>query len=164
MKISNEDERNLYRLLDGELPPDSAAALRARVEAEPDLRQHFARLEAMRVPFLQMRGSSIPGSGPVANAGFTAKVLAATRRLPDRQALERADIGEGIARFCRRLLLAAAIIVGLGALWHSGILDGGILHGGRAGTLEAAPEEIQKELQRLDALIESGAIGERKGK
>jgi hypothetical protein len=111
-----------------------------------------------------MSGSSMSGSGPVADAGFTAKVLAATRRLPDRQALERADIGEGIARFCRRLLVAAAIVVGLGFLWHSGILDGGILHGGRAGTLEAAPEEIQEELQRLDALIESGAIGERKGK
>lgn len=155
MKISNHDERNLQRLIDGELPPAEAAALRARVEGEPTLRAAFAAMSELHSRFASVARSGITG----APGGFTAKVVAAARRLPDRRELEAHDVGESIVRVCRRLLLAAAIVCGLGAVCYSGLWRGGGDH-----RVEAAPDEVQKEMQRLDALIESGAIGERKAK
>lgn len=155
MNISTHDQRNLQRLIDGELPPAEAVALRARVDAEPALRAAFAAMDEQRSRFAEVARVGIA----TAPGGFTASVVAAARRLPDRRELEAQDVGEGIVRVCRRLLLAAAIVGALGAFWYSGLWRAGGDH-----RVEAAPDEVQKEMQRLDALIESGAVGERKTK
>ncbi len=53
-----------------------------------------------------------------------------------------------LARRNRRLLLAAALLAGLGCAWHAGLFERE-----RAATLEAAPDEVQREMERLDARI-----------
>ena len=54
----------------------------------------------------------------------------------------------GAVRLCSRVLLAAALVLGVGLAWHAGLLDGG-----RSGALEAAPGTIEQEMERLDQLI-----------
>lgn len=89
-----------------------------------------------------------------APAGFTASVLGAARRLPDRRELQELEVGGSIVRVCRQILIAAAVVVGLGALWHLGLFRGG--HDSR---LEAGPNEVQKEMERLDSLIDADEAG-----
>lgn len=153
MKISQHDEQNLHRLLDDALSPAEAAALRLRLEAEPALRRHYEAAQRLRAGFAAVRAT-----GAVAPVGFTAGVLAGVRRLPSRQELEEREVGDSIVRLCRRLLVAAALVFGLGFAWRCGLLDGS-----RSNTLEAAPDKVQRETQReldrLDALIQSGALG-----
>jgi anti-sigma factor RsiW len=159
MKISHHDELELHRFLDGELDAAASAAFRARCEAEPALRQRLVEERAMRAAFAAARG--VP-TGP--STGFTASVIAAVRQLPARREIEEREAGEAVVRLCRRLLVAALIVFGLGAAWHGGLLDSD-----RGNLLEAAPDEIRTEMERLDALIESGALdagkaGERRPK
>lgn len=164
MQIPKNDVRLLHRFLDGELAGDEAAACRARLEREPLLRQGLQELQD------RARGFAIARTtGVVAPAGFTAGVLAAVRRLPDREALRAAEVGPDLVVLCRRLLLAAAILFGIGLLWQSGLFVGR-----STDTLQATPSVIDREMQRLDAIIQSGigepgsgatgARGERQGK
>ena len=74
------------------------------------------------------------------------------RQLPARDRLEQQEVGDRVVRLCRRLLLAAAVLFGLGLVWHSGLLDT------RSDQLEAAPDEIHQEMERLDALIRAQAV------
>lgn len=154
MKFSTADERILQRFLDGELAPEEAAAYAARLAAEPDLQRHFAAKKAMR-SVLVSAGRVV---GPAPTAGFTAGVLAATRRLPSRHEMEQSEVSAGLVRFCQRLVIAAAVLLCLGLLWHSGLFD-------RSGSdrLQAAPEdiEVEREMQRLDALINAGVLERR---
>jgi anti-sigma factor RsiW len=142
MNQSHDDTRNLHRFLDGELDATAAAALRTRLAAEPDLRRQLAAEQAMRGGFATVRAAAVTPP-----AGFTAEVLAAVRRLPARDQIEQQDTAERVVRLCRRLLLAAAVLFGLGLVWHSGLLDA------HSDKLEAAPDEIRSEMQRLDAMI-----------
>ncbi len=162
MKISHDDEGNLQRLLDGELSPEAAVALRARIAAEPALTARFRALEGLRSCFAGDRSASEHGHGTPLSAGFTAGVLAAARRLPSRIEMDEQEVGDGVVVFCRRLFLAAAVVIGFGLVWRSGVI--GHVFEVSHGALEAESSEMDQEIQRLDALIQSGAIGERSPK
>ncbi|MBL8748202.1 MAG: hypothetical protein JNK78_03515 [Planctomycetes bacterium] len=162
MKISHDDEGNLHRLLDGELLPEAAVALRARIAAEPALAARFRALEGLRSCFAGDRFAGERGSGAPLSAGFTAGVLAAARRLPSRHEMDEQEVGDGVIVVCRRLLLAAAVVVAFGLVWRSGVI--GRVFEVSHGALEAESSEMEQEIQRLDALIQSGAIGERSPK
>ena len=155
MNISHDDRQNLDRLLDGELPPERAAALRARLAAEPALRTAFEERQRLRGAF----ASAASTRGFAAPAGFTASVLAATRGLPARREIEEREVADHIVRVCRRVLIAAAVVVGLGIVWQSGLWRRD--HDSR---LQAAPNEVEQEMNRLDALIGADEAGGTKPK
>jgi len=149
MNLSTRDLRLLHRFLDGAMVGDEVLAFRARVEAEPHLRQELQSLQQQQRAFQDARQPVM-----VAPAGFTAGVLAAVRRLPNRTELQESGLTEGMARFCRRLLIAAALLFGLGAAWHVGVFGDD-----RADTLQAAPGDVKREMDRLDALIQAAGSG-----
>lgn len=147
--MSSHDERQLQRYLDGALDPAAAAAFAARLQGDAALRQRHDEAVAMRSLF-----TAAAATPRRPRADFTAGVLAAARQLPTRQQLQQADeVGAAMA-FCRRLLFAAALLGALGLLWRSGLATIG--HG--ADTLQAAPDDVRQEIDRLDALLRSGSL------
>jgi anti-sigma factor RsiW len=147
MSLSNRDELQLQRYLDGELPPDDAAAFTARLTAEPALRRRHDDARALRAGFAAARSD-----GRRAPAGFTANVLAAARRLPTREEMQQLDVAAGGASLCRRILLAAAVLFALGLLWRSGLVTES-----SPDTLQATPADVQREIERLDELVKTDA-------
>src|SRR5262245_63790693 len=159
MRLTHADELLLHRFLDGEMDSAQAVAFEARLAAEPRLRLRLEDERALRAGF-----AAAHAGGPAPRAGFTAGVLAAARCLPSRQQLKRDEVVAEFVRACRRVLVAAAVLFGISLAWHAGLMNGR-----RSDTLQAAPSwEVEKEMKRLDALIESGALkvpdAERKGK
>jgi anti-sigma factor RsiW len=159
MKLTHADELLLHRFLDGEMDSAQAVAFEARLAAEPRLRRRLEDETNLRAGF-----AAAHAGGPAPRAGFTAGVLAAARCLPSRQQLKRDEVVVEFVRTCRRVLIAAAVLFGISLAWYAGLMDSR-----RSATLEAVPRwEIEKEMKRLDALIESGALGappaERRGK
>jgi anti-sigma factor RsiW len=148
MKLSHQDELLLQRHLDGELDPAAVAAFRARLAAEPELARAHEDARSLRTGFLAGREFAMRPP-----ASFTAGVLAAARQLPGREQLQRMDLAASAIRICRRLLLAAMIVAGIGLLWQSGLA-----RLGSSGTLQAAPSEMKRVIDELDALLNSGAI------
>ena len=147
MSFSREDQE-LQRYIDGELPAEDAAAFAARMLQDAGLRERVEAAEALRGGFAAADGCAAVG----APAGLTANVLAEVRRLPSRDQLRQIDVAAGAVQLCRRLLLAAAVLLGVGFAVYVGLFDG---QGSR--TLEAAPEqEIERQMERLDALILGG--------
>ena len=123
MSFSN-DAQQLQRYVAGELSEAEAAAFAARMLADNELRQRVEAMEQVRMGFASARDHA---TGPVAaSAGFTASVMSEVRRLPSREQMKQMDLSEGAVRLCRRLLLAAAILVGFGlsgnscAYFHNG--------------------------------------------
>jgi anti-sigma factor RsiW len=149
MSLSAADELLVQRHVDGELAPEAAAAFAARLVVESALRQRVEALQALRAGFLAGRDT-----GPRPRADFAGKVMAAVRQLPSRQQLEQATAVGGAMMFCRRLLLAAVLLGGVGLAWGTGLFDGGT-----SAELHATPDEVQRELDRLDALLQNGADG-----
>jgi hypothetical protein len=152
MTLPRHDRMLLQRHLDGELEGPANAAFAARVAAEPELAQAAAVERELR--------AGLAAAGRVRtmrpSPSFTANVLAAARRLPSRQLLEQQDVAAGAISLCRRLLLAAAILAGLGLVWHSGLV-----RGAQPESLQATPGDIVREIERLDALP---AVEVRRGK
>lgn len=154
MTMSAED-RMLQRYLDGELPAVEAGEFARRLMAEPALRERLREAEGLRAGFVAGRGAT-----RAAPADFTSRVLSQARRLPSRHDLQQADLTMAAVRLCRRLLFAAAICAAAGLAWHAGLFDRGA-----RDTLQAAPDEVQRELQRLDAVLLGGENAEpRRGK
>lgn len=154
MTMSGED-RLLQRYLDGELPAAEASDFARRLMSEPGLRERLREAEGLRAGFVAGRGAVV-----AAPADFTSRLLAQVRRLPSRHELQQADLAGAAVRLCRRLLFVAAACAAIGLAWHAGLFD----RGGRE-TLQAAPDEIQRELQRLDAILLGGGHAEpRRGK
>lgn len=145
MSLSHRDELQLQRYLDGELPPDDAAAFTARLAAEPAVRRRHDEARALRAGFAAARSE-----GRRAPAGFTAGVLAAARHLPAREEMQQLDVAAGGASFCRRMLLAAAVLGALGFLWRSGLVTDR-----SSDTLQATPADVQREIDRLDDLLKA---------
>jgi hypothetical protein len=147
--ISNHDLRLLYRSLDGALPPAEDHLLQQRLVREPALSVALERLRVERQGFAAAAGQRL--SGP--SAGFAAKVLAAVRQLPARDALQAERMAGVLVQTCRRLLVAAAVLLALGLAWQVGVF-------GPRGpqTLEAAPADLQRTMDRLDAMIREGAL------
>jgi anti-sigma factor RsiW len=152
--MSSHDERQLQRYLDGALDPAAAAAFAARLQGDDALRQRHDEAVAMRGLFT----AAAAATPRRPRADFTAGVLAAARQLPTRQQLQQADeVGAAMA-FCRRLLFAAALLGALGLLWRSGLATIGATIGHGADTLQAAPDDVRQEIDRLDALLHSGSV------
>lgn len=155
MSLSNSDQE-LQRYVDGELSESEAAAFAARMLSDSELRQRVEALEQVQFGF-----AAAAASGPAkAPAGFTANVMAEVRRQPSREQLQQNDIAEATVRLCRRLLIAAAMLLGLGLGWQSGLFQGN-----GSGEIEAAtPAEVEAEMQRLDDLIMQSMEAPRRGK
>lgn len=143
--LSSADERLLQRFFDRQLAPAESAAVARRIDAEPALRQRLQELQQLRDHF----GAAWAGERPpVAGAEFTSRVLAAARRLPSGFRTEEDALPA--LRWCQRLLVVAAAAALLSLLWHAGWLR---LGAGGARAIEAAPDAMRMEIERLDARI-----------
>lgn len=143
MSFSNDD-RLMQRYVDGELSETEAAAFAARILADNELRQRTEALEQVKLGFVSAREHA---TGPaVAPVGFASRVMAEVRGMPSREQMKQLDLSEGAVRLCRRLLLAAAVLFGLGLGWQSGIFS----PNGSDKVEAASPAEIEAEMQRLD--------------
>ncbi|HEB52766.1 MAG TPA: hypothetical protein ENI87_05885 [bacterium] len=140
----SHDDRQMQRYLDGELSDGEAAAFAARMLADGRLRERVEALERVRGGFAAAAEREVAR----APAGFTAGVLAEVRRLPAREELQQRELFDGAVRLCRRVLLAAALLIGLGLAWHLGLLDRN-----RAGSVKASSGEVEREMERLDQRI-----------
>lgn len=80
-------DEQLAALAAGELPPDEARALRARVAVDPSLQRRLARLERLDVV---LRDWTVPAMGADAVDRLDAAVTAALDALPDGPLAERA--------------------------------------------------------------------------
>ena len=105
-------ESNLMRLLHGELPPEEARDLRARIERDPALREEYRRLRAT------WEGLSLPPSAPVP-PGFAQRIAARART-------EQAGLAWSLAPGWVRATAAAALVIGaavgagVGEIWPLG--------------------------------------------
>lgn len=142
MTMSRE-QRSIQRYLDGELPAAEAGEFSRRLLAEPALREQVRAAETLRAGFVAGRERVV-----AAPTDFTARLMAEVRRQPSRQQLQEADLAGAAVRTCQRLLLAAVLCAAAGLAWHFGLFDRG-----RQNTLQAAPDEVQREIQRLDAIL-----------
>jgi len=158
MSFSKTDQQ-LQRYLDGQLSESEAAAFAARMLSDGGLRQQVETMERVRAGFASEAGTAKAGVMR-APAGFTASVMAEVRRLPSREQLQQNDIAEATVRLCRRLLLAAALLLGLGLGWHSGLLS----PNGSDRIEAATPEQVDAEMQRLDDLIMKSMETPRRGR
>lgn len=149
MTIPHDDELLLQRHLDGQLDAGAEAALRARLLAEPALAARATALRSLRDLLQAARG---PERRP--SAGFTADLLQAVRQLPSRRELEQTDLVQGGIVWCRRILLAAAALLLCGLAWRSGLLR----PEGTGGALQADPAVVQREIERLEAVLRAGRV------
>ncbi|MBM3973573.1 MAG: hypothetical protein FJ301_05680 [Planctomycetes bacterium] len=148
MTLTQRDDSLLQRHLDGELPADAAAAFAARLLVEPELARAVDAARAQRALLRTAAGSARQPS-----ARFAAGVVAAARQLPTRQQLEQADLVATAIRVCRQVLVAAAIVAAVGALWHAGMIGPT-----RTDTLQASPGALEQDIHQLDIRIQSGAV------
>ena len=155
MSFSKSDQE-LQRYVDGQLSESEAATFAVRMLSDNKLRQRIEALEQARAGFAAAADVT-PARAP---AGFTANVMSEVRRLPGREQLLQNDMAETSVRLCRRLLIAAAMLLGLGLGWQSGLLSSN-----GSGQIEAAtPVEVESEMQRLDDLIMKSMEAPRRGK
>lgn len=99
-------EYDLMRLLNGELPPDDARALRERLWSEPELAAAFRRLERT------WRGLEPPPVSPVP-PGFSGRVLANVRRQSSPGSLSWSS-APGWVRAAAAAALVAGAALGIG--------------------------------------------------
>ncbi|MFT4513779.1 MAG: anti-sigma factor RsiW [Planctomycetota bacterium] len=156
MSFSKSDQE-LQRYVDGQLSESEAATFVARMLSDNGLRQRVEALEQVQTGFAAAADSSSAASAP---AGFTANVMSEVRRLPSREQLQQNDMAETAARLCRRLFIAAAMLLGLGLGWQSGLLS----PNGSDQIEAATPAEVESEMQRLDDLIMQSMEAPRRGK
>jgi anti-sigma factor RsiW len=145
MNLSHRDELLVQRHLDGELSPSDAVAFAARLEIEPALRDCHAAASALRSGFCAAREGMLRP-----RPGFKAAVLSAVRQLPSRLQLEQADLANRTVVFCRRLLLAAVLLGSIAFAFNIGLFGGPA-----AKTLQADPNAVQHEIDRLERIVRS---------
>ena len=148
MTLDPDDRILLQRHLDGELAAAVAAAFAERLRSEPELARAAADAAAQRD---LLRAAAGPGRR--ASPRFAAGVVAAARALPTRLQLQQADAVAAAVRTCRRVLLAAAAVAAVGALWHAGLLGGSA-----PATLQASAGDVDQAIRQLDERIQSGAV------
>ena len=102
--MNRATEMELMRLLHGELPPDQARELRARLEREPDLAEAFARLERT------WQGLELPPPAPVP-LGFAGRLTARARDQADEG--RAGEISWATAPGWVRAAAAAALVAGI---------------------------------------------------
>jgi anti-sigma factor RsiW len=111
-------EVDLLRLLRGELPPEQASALRARLEREPELAAAWQRLEGV------WEGLELPPPAPVP-LGFSGRVMAHVRERRQPAAAEAAISWAAAPKWVRAscgAALVAGVLLGAG-LGSRGMLD-----------------------------------------
>jgi anti-sigma factor RsiW len=139
-----EDVHAVARYVDGEMAHDDRVAFESRLAADPGLASEVEELAGLRRMFAPERVTQ----GPAPSSGFRARVLAEVAG----HTAERGPERETFDVFCRRIVVAAALLFGLGVLVFAGLL-----RRADTGRLEASPAEIHKEMDRLDALIRARA-------
>lgn len=153
-----KDEERLLasRYVDGELGVREASEFEARLAADGELSVLVGELRDDRAWFAPGRDEAAPAP----SEGFQARVLRDVRRLPRGDELSGTEASAGIVSFevaCRRIMVAAALLIGIGLL-----VFGGLLHAADSGELEASPAEIQRKMEELDAVILEQAFGDRR--
>lgn len=103
------NEHDLIRLLNGELPPDEARALRERMRSEPELAGAWHRLERT------WGGLELPPAAPVP-PGFTGRVMAHVRSQSAPGSLSWSS-APGWVRATAAAALVAGAALGLGVGW-----------------------------------------------
>lgn len=132
----------LQRLMDGQLDEAARRAAEAQVASDPVLQARLQQDQQVRGFFAAARRERI-----AAPAGFAAEVAAAVHRQGLVPGMDLRTERE-IERFCRRLLVAAAVVVAGAAIWASGLFGKG-----PDKRLEAAPDAVMRAMQQLDAGI-----------
>ncbi len=142
----SETDKLVQRFLDGELSGSEGAAFAARMLSDSTLRKRVEGAQQIQSCFAAEASSMRRDAQP--SAGFTAAVISEVRRLPSRVELQQDDLAKSAVRLCSRLLLAAALLIGLGLGLQAGLFDPN-----GSGQIEAAsPTEVDAEMQRLDGL------------
>ncbi len=108
--MTRGSEQELIRLLHGELPPDEARELRARLRREPELAAAFDLLERT------WSGLALPPPSPVP-AGFAGRVMAHARSQPAPALSWTAAPRWVRATAAAALLAGAALGAGVGRSW-----------------------------------------------
>jgi anti-sigma factor RsiW len=104
--MKDDVEVDLMRLLHGELPAGEAAALRSRLEREPELDAAWRRLKAV------WEGMAAPATAPVP-VGFTGRVMAQVRAARRTGAPAAGTLSWAAAPNWLRAACAAALVAGL---------------------------------------------------
>ncbi len=138
LEVDDVDKVQLLRLLQGELPPERASALRERLLREPELAAAWRRLESA------WEGLTLPPPAPVP-LGFSGRVMARVRE----QAAGARPVGAGAGAAITwaaaptwvRATCAAALVAGV-------LLGAGL---GARGRLD----ERQRTAEGVPALTES---------
>ena len=132
----------LQRLMDGQLDAAGRRAAEEQLASDPALRARLHQDQQVRNFFAAARAERT-----AAPAGFAAEVAAAVQRQGLVPGMDlRAE--REIEQVCRRLLVAAAVVVAGAALWASGLFGKG-----PDKHLEAAPDAVLRAMQQLDAGI-----------
>lgn len=152
MTIHDDDQLLLQKYRDGELDESATQRLEQRLLREPALRASLDDYDERSRGFAFGREQAFAPS-----AGFTAAVLAEVRQLPSRIELEQQEVAGRALVICRRVLIAAAILFGIGLCWHAGLFPDG-----RNDTLEADPAEVEREMERLDEIARQ--LGRQQGR
>lgn len=100
-------KNDLLRLLQGELPPDEARELRARMGREPGLAEDFRRLERT------WQGLALPPASPVPS-GFAGRIMARARSQPAPGSLAW-SAAPGWVRAAAAAALVTGAALGIGA-------------------------------------------------
>ncbi len=140
--LSRQDQLLVDRFVDGELAGEALAAARLRLEREPLLRAAVQQRRQLRAGFAAGRETVF-----AAPKNFADGVLAAARRLPTGEA-----IGDVAVTACRRVLWLAAAVAIAAVVWQSGLF-----RGCDTGSLQAAPDEIRRVIDDLDAKVRAQA-------
>jgi len=100
--MNEPNDATLWKLVDGELPPDEAEAIRAAAAEDPALRRRIEVLEAAKAGIL--------GDAPRPPPDFAARLAVRAATLAPAPVLDLEDA----RRFLRRALVAAALLAALG--------------------------------------------------
>ncbi len=104
------DERDLMRWLHGELPPERAARLEARIAREPELARRYRRLAAT------WGRLELPPAAP-APPGFAARVAARAEEARARSSAEAEAFAPAWVRAAGALAVALGVTAGASLSW-----------------------------------------------
>ncbi|MEM7199273.1 MAG: hypothetical protein AAF628_03345 [Planctomycetota bacterium] len=126
MNGRERDEHLVARFIDGMLHSEELAAFERRQLSEPTLRAMVEEQREAR-DWLTRDRAACDAAEPTRRS-IAGAVLAEVRRLPSRAELERHEITEAaeqsVLRLSRALLVAAALVFAVSALFWSGLMQG----------------------------------------
>jgi hypothetical protein len=147
-RLSVADVRAVHRFVDGVMSDREAHEFRRRLENEPELRLELQGLENALAGFVAGRATGVQ-----APPDFTRRLMRAVHLSANDPSWREHVLDDGqVVRWCRRILLVAAALLFAAAVWRIGLLPGQ-----KPDTLQAAPDVLQLEMQRLDERIRETA-------